>query len=75
VLFLLAAPHHLWENIEDGGSIPLTAVLRNRLNNGKWKHAEAWRDGKLMCEVHRRRPGDEDASYFTSNHSVLRFAE
>ena len=64
-----------WENIECDGSMPLTAALRDRLKNGKWQRAEAWSDGRLVCDVHRRRPGNEDASNLASNHSVLRFAE
>jgi hypothetical protein len=63
-----------WENIECNGSTPLTATLRDKLKNGKWKHAEAWSEGKLVCDVHRRRAGNEGASNFASNHSVLRFA-
>ena len=63
-----------WENIECDGRMPLTAALRDRLKNGKWKHAEAWTDGKLVCDVCRRRPSNEDASNFL-NHSVLKFAE
>jgi hypothetical protein len=63
-----------WENIECDGRMPLTAALRDRLKNGKWKHAEAWSDGELVCDVCCGRPSDEDASNF-SNHSVLRLAE
>jgi hypothetical protein len=37
-----------WENIECDGSMPLTAALRDRLKNGKWQHAEAWSDGRLV---------------------------
>ena len=64
-----------WENIECDGSMPLTAALRDRLKNGKWRHAEAWSDGRLVCDVRRRRPGNEGASNLASNHSLLRFAE
>jgi hypothetical protein len=64
-----------WENIECDGSMPLTAALRDRLKNGKWQHAEAWSDGRLVYDVRRRRRGNEDASNLASNHSVLRFAE
>jgi hypothetical protein len=64
-----------WENIECDGSMQLVAVLRDRLRNGKWKHAEAWTDDKLVCEVRRRRPSSEGASKFASNLSVLSFAE
>jgi hypothetical protein len=64
-----------WENIECDGNMQLTATLRDRLRDGKWKHAEAWSEGKLVCDVHRRRPSNEGASNFASNHSVLRFAE
>jgi hypothetical protein len=64
-----------WENIECDGSMPLTATLRGRLRNGKWRHAEAWSDGKLVCDVHCGHPGNEDASDFASNHAVLKFAE
>jgi len=55
--------------------MPLPAALRDRLKNGKWNRAEAWSDGKLVCEVHRRRSSDEDTSKFVSNHSVLSFAK
>jgi hypothetical protein len=64
-----------WENIECDGSMPLTAALRGRLKNGRWRHAEAWSNGKLVCEVRRSRPTDEGASKLASNHSVLRLAE
>ena len=64
-----------WENIECDGSMPLTAALRDRLKNGKWRHAEAWSHGRLVCDVRRRRPGNEGASNLASNHSLLRFAE
>ena len=64
-----------WENIECDGSMPLTAALRGRLKNGRWRHAEAWSDGKLVCEVRRSRLTDEGASKLASNHSVLRLAE
>jgi hypothetical protein len=64
-----------WENIECDGSMPLTTALRDRLKNGKWQRAEAWSDGRLVCEVHRRRPGNEDALDIASTHSVLRLAE
>jgi hypothetical protein len=49
----------------------LVAVLRDRLGNGKWNSAEAWIDGKLVCEVQRRRSCNGGAS----NLSVLSFAE
>jgi hypothetical protein len=61
-----------WENIECDGRMPLTVALRDRLKNGKWKHAEEWSDGKLVCDVRRSRPGNEDASNLASNHSVWR---
>jgi hypothetical protein len=64
-----------WENIECDGSMQLTAALRDRFKNGKWKHAEAWSGDRLVCDVRRRRPGNEDASNLASNHPVLRFAE
>ena len=64
-----------WENIKCDGGMPLTAALGDRLKNGKWKRAEAWSDGKLVCDLHRRRPGNESATKLASNHSVLRFAE
>jgi hypothetical protein len=64
-----------WENIECDGSMLLTAASRDRLKNGKWQHAEAWSDGRLLCDVRRRRPGNEDPSNLASNHSVLRSAE
>ena len=64
-----------WENIECDGSMPLTAALRDRLKNGKWKHAEAWSDGKLVCDVRRGRSSNEEGSGFASNHSVLSFAK
>ena len=55
-----------WENIESDGSMRLTASLRDRLKNGKWQHAEAWSDGKLVCDVRRRRSNTEGASRFES---------
>ena len=64
-----------WENIECDEKMLRPAALKDRLKNGKWNHAEAWSDGKLVCEVHRRRSSNEDASKFTSNHSVLSFAK
>jgi hypothetical protein len=64
-----------WENIECDGRLSLTAALRDRLANGKYKHAEGWSDGKLVCDVRRRRPSNECASQLASTHSVLRFAE
>ena len=64
-----------WENIECDGSMPLTAALRDRLKNGKWQHAEAWSDGKLVCDVRRRRPNAEGASRFESSPSVVSFAD
>jgi hypothetical protein len=64
-----------WENIECDGRGLLTAVLRERLKNEKWNHAEAWSDGRLVCDVHRRRPETEGASRLASTHSGLRFAE
>jgi hypothetical protein len=64
-----------WENIECDGSMPLTAALRDRLKNGRWKHAEAWSDDKLVCDVRRTHPGNEGAPKFASTHSVLSFAE
>jgi len=48
-----------WENIKCDGRMPLTAVLKDRLESGKWKHAEAWSDGRLVCDVSRRRSGNE----------------
>jgi len=60
-----------WENIESHGSMRLTASLRDRLKNGKWQHAEAWRDGELVCDVRRWRSSNEGASRFGSSHSVL----
>ena len=64
-----------WENIACDGSMRLTAALRDRLKNGKWQHAEAWSDGKLVCDVRRRRSNAEGASRFESSHSVLSFAD
>ena len=64
-----------WENIKCDGRMPLTAALKDRLASGTWKHAEAWSDGRLVCDVSRRRSGNGGASNFASNHSVLRFAE
>ena len=64
-----------WENIECDRSMPLTTALRDRLKNGKWKHAEAWSDGKLVCDVRRGRSSNEEGSGFASNHSVLSFAK
>jgi hypothetical protein len=64
-----------WENIACDGSMRLTAALRDRLKNGKWQHAEAWSDGKLVCDVRRRRPNAEGASRFESSHSVVSFAD
>ena len=54
-----------WENIECDEKMLRPAALKDRLKNGKWNHAEAWSDGKLVCEVHRRRSSNEDASKFT----------
>jgi len=64
-----------WENIECDGPMPLTAVLGDRLNKGKWKRAEAWSDGKLVYDLRNRRPSNEDASERASIHPVLRLAE
>ena len=64
-----------WENIACDGSMRLTAALRDRLKNGKWQHAEAWSDGKLVCDVRRRRPNAEGASRFESSPSVVSFAD
>ena len=65
-----------WENIECDGSMRLTAALRDRLKNGKWKHAEAWCHGELMCDVRRlRSSNEEDASKVVSNNSVLSLVE
>jgi hypothetical protein len=65
-----------WENIECDEKMPLPAALRDRLKNGKRNRAEAWSDGKLVCELRRRRSSnDEDASKFASIHSVLSFAK
>ena len=64
-----------WENIECDGRVPLVAALGDRLKNGKWNHAEAWSGGKLVCDLRRRRPSNEDASQLASTYSVLRFAE
>jgi hypothetical protein len=62
-------------DIECDGRMSLTAALRDRLKNGKWNHAEAWSGGKLVCDLRRRRPSNEDASQLVSTPSVLRFAE
>jgi hypothetical protein len=62
-----------WENIECDGSMRLTAALRDRLKNGKWKHAEAWAHGELMCDV--RRSSNEGALKLVSNHPVLSLVE
>jgi len=53
----------------------LTAALSDRLKNGKWKHVEAWSDGKLVCDVRRKRPSNDGASKLAATHSVLGFAE
>ena len=64
-----------WENIECDGSGRLTAALRDRLKNGKWKHAEAWAHGQLVCDVRRLPPSNEDASKLVPNRSVLSLVE
>ena len=73
--FFLGGRVTYWENIKCDGSMPLVAALRHRLKNEKWKHAEAWSDGKLVCEVRPRRPGNEGPPEPASAQSVLRFAE
>ena len=73
--FFSGAEFAIGKTIECDGSMPLTAALRGRLKNGRWRHAEAWSDGKLVCEVRRSRLTDEGASKLASNHSVLRLAE
>ena len=62
-----------WENIECDGGMQLTAALSDRLRNGKWKHAEAWSEGKLVCDV--RRSSNEGALKLVSNHPVLSLVE
>ena len=62
-----------WENIECDGSMRLTAAVRDRLKNGKWKHAEAWVHGELMCDV--RRSSNEGTLKLVSDHPVLSYVE
>jgi hypothetical protein len=64
-----------WENIECGGRMRLTAALRDRLKNGKWKHAEAWAHGQLVCDVRRLPPSNEDASKLLSSQPVPSLVE
>ena len=64
-----------WENIECDGSMRLTAALRDRLKNGKWKHAEAWAHGQLVCDVRRLPPSNEDASKLLSSQPVPSLVE
>jgi hypothetical protein len=49
--------------------------LRDRLKNGKWKHAEAWAHGELMYDVRRTRSKNEGATKLVSDHPVLSSVE